>query len=193
MDAIMVLMQVGHPGDWSDRGVPAVVTGYGHAAGPIEAGAEWMFDHHPSPVGDDWRLLVWTDVRSGAWHHDKPDVVVTPALYRAAIAGRGLSRERSRRRHPTLKPQPITHKIRVDQLDIGDRVLVTQDRQNTAVPSAGGPWYLANQIDEGCVAAGIRQIGITTRSDNQTITLKTALGDIGELPLGQPVIPVDES
>lgn len=192
MDAILVLMQVGHPGDWSDRGVPEVVTGYDRAADPAAAGAEWMFDHHPSPVGDDWRLLVWTDVRDGAWHHDKPDAVVTPSVYRASVAGRGLGRERSRRRRPRLQPQPVTHKIRADQMEIGDMVLVTQDRRNTAVPSTGGPWYLANRIDAGCVAARVRGIGETTRDKNITITLSTALGDIGELPPGQPVIPVDE-
>lgn len=192
VDAILVLMQVGHPGDWSDRGVPEVVTGYDRAASPAAAGAAWMFDHHPSPVGDDWRLLVWTDVRNGSWHHDKPDAVVTPSLYRAAIADRGLSREHSRRRRPKLQPQTITNKVRVDQMEIGDIVLVTQDRQNTAVASTGGPWYIANRIDDGCVAARVKGVGVTTRNTGNTITLNTALGNIGELPPGQPVIPVDE-
>ncbi len=192
MDAILVLMQVGHPGDWSDRGVPEVVTGYDRLTDPEKAGAEWMFDHHPSPVGDDWRLLVWTDVRDGAWDHDKPDAVVTPSLYRAAIAERGLGSARSRRRRPKLQPQPITQKVRVDQMEIGDMVLATQDRHNTPVPGTGGPWYIADRIDDGCVAARISGVGRTERAEDTSVTLYTALGTIGELPSGQPVIPVDE-
>lgn len=192
MDAIMVLMQVGQPGDWTDRGVPEVVAGYDRAAGPVEAGAEWMFDHYPTPIGDNWRLLVWVDVRGKDWHYDNPDGVVTPALYRAAIADRGGRGAHSRRRRPKLQPAPITHKVRVDQVGIGDMVLITKNRRNAAAPSTGGPWYVADRVETDCVAARIRGVGVTTRDNGDTIMLRTALGDIGELPGKQPVIPVGE-
>jgi hypothetical protein len=37
VDTMMVLMQVGRDGDWTDRGVPEVVTGYDRGPGPIAA------------------------------------------------------------------------------------------------------------------------------------------------------------
>lgn len=189
MDAILVLMQVGHENDWTDRGVPEVVTGYDRAASPEAAGAEWMFDHHPTPVGDDWRLLIWTGVRSGAWNPEKPDAVVTPGRYRAAIAERNLRPSRIRR--PKLVS--VTEKIRVDEVDVGDRVLVTQNRQNTAVRGSTGPWVLANTPGPDCVATRVRGHRVLTGNDDTTwITLVTSVGEIDRLPTWQPVIPVDE-
>jgi hypothetical protein len=187
VDTIVVLMQVGRDDDWSDRGVPEVVTGYDRASTAVAAGAEWMFDHHPSPTSDDWRLLVWAKVRNGAWRRDRPDAVVSPPLYRAAIADRAIGY--SRRRQPRL--QPVIDKIRVDQVDIGDQVLLTQNRQNAAARTASR-WYIASRIEPGCVAARVRGTNVMTRKDTTTITLVTGLGKIGELAGHQTVIPVDE-
>jgi hypothetical protein len=192
VDAILVLMQVGHEGDWSDRGVPEVVTGYDRSGTPAAAGAAWMFDHHPSPVGDDWRLLIWTKVRSEGWHIEKPDAVITPAMYRAAIAERGLGPAHSRRRRPRLNPQPITSKIRVREVEIGELVLVTQDRNNTTAPQSTGPWYIANRITADCVAVRVRGLSNTTRGADVMIGLTTPVGEIDLLAADQTVIPVDE-
>jgi hypothetical protein len=188
VDTILVLMQVGRGDDWSDRGLPEVVTGYDRAPSAVAAGAEWMFDNHPTPVGDDWRLLVWSKVRSGSWRRDRPDAVITPALYRAAIAERELRPSRVRR----PKMLPVIGKIRVDQVEIGGQVLLTQDRSNAAART-GGRWFIASRNEPGCVAARVRGTNVLTRSDSTTtITLVTGLGEIGALAAGQPVIPVDE-
>lgn len=189
MDAILVLMQVGHEGDWSDRGVPEVVTGYDRSSSPAAAGAEWMFDTHSSPVGNDWRLLVWANVRTGSWSIENPDTVVTPAIYRAAVADRGAGRQR---RRPKLQPAPVTSKVRADQVDVGDLVLVTQDRRNSTVRGSSGPWFVANEVTENCVAARVKGHRVLTRNQRDIITLVTPLGEIDQLPAGQPVIPVNE-
>jgi len=191
VDTILVLMQVGRDGDWTDRGLPEVVTGYDRADSPVVAGAEWMFDHHPSPVSDDWRLLVWANIRNGAWHRETPDAVVTPALYRASIADRGLSRGNSRRRPGRLSAQPVISKIRADEVELGELVLLTCDVRNAAVRSAGA-WHIADRDGAGCVAARVRRLSVMIRGDQESISLVTGIGEIDRLPAGQPVIPVDE-
>jgi hypothetical protein len=188
MDAILVQMQVGHDDDWTDRGVPEVVTGYDLAPTPAAAGAEWMYDHYPTPIGDDWRLLVWAKVRTRAWRRDRPDAVVTPPLYRAAVADRGAGR--SRRRRPKLQPA-IAHKTTAELVEVGDVVLLTRSLNNAAARTAG-PWYVADRVEPDCVGARVRGIGVTTRRDQATITLNTTVGVIEDLPGSQSVIPVHE-
>jgi hypothetical protein len=187
VDTMMVLMQVGRDGDWTDRGVPEVVTGYDRGPGPIAAAAEWMFDSQPGVIGDDWRLLVWTDVRGGAWDRDKPDAVLTGPLYRAAIAERHLRPSRMRR----ARIAPVTTKIRAAQVELGMQVLVTRDRRNAAV-AGPGPWYLADRIEPDCAAARINGRAVLTRGGRDIITFRTNIGEIGGNSSGVTVIPVDE-
>lgn len=192
MDTIMVLMQVGHEGDWSNRGLPEVVTGYDRSPSPVAAGAEWMFDTQPAPIGDQWRLLVWSDVRQGSWDVAHPDAVVTPADYRAAIAERGLGRARSQGRRSKLSVSPILRKVRAEAMELGDRVLVTTDKRNTPVPASSGPWFVADRLEDGCVAARITRLSVTSYSDKDALTFWTPIGQIDRIPPAQPVIPVDE-
>lgn len=193
MNAIMVLMQVGHEGDWTDRGLPELVTGYDRSAGPVAAGAGWMFDTGQSPVGDEWRLLVWTDLSNGAWQLDKPSAIVTPELYRAAVADRGTFRITGpSRRRPGLAPGPTTNKVRADQMDLGDRILVTADRRN-AVGRPIGSWFVADRIEDNAVAVRITGTVIATSRDGQDmIAFRTPIGLIDAVLVSQPVIPVDE-
>lgn len=189
MDTILVLMQVGRGHDWTDRGLPELVNGYDRSGSPMTAGAEWMFDTHPAPIGDDWRLLVWTDIRNGTWHRDKPDAVVTPADYRAAIADRGLSRSHARRRRPRLEAT-VTLKRRAWEMELGDMVLVTTDKNNTTLPASTGPWYVADRTEPGCVAARISGEEVLTRGDQEMISWRTPIGLVDRIPPMHPVIPV---
>jgi hypothetical protein len=186
MDAILVLMQVGREGDWTDRGLPEVVTGY-KTGSPTAAGAEWMFDHHSTVWDDSWRLLIWTNVRDGSWDHDHPDAVLTPALYRAAVAERGLTPTRIRR----PKVNPVIAKIRAAEVKLGDRVLVTQNRVNSSVSSPGDAWHLADYPDRTCVAVRVNGRGDTLSQGKTTeICLRTSVGEIVGIPPSAAVIPV---
>ncbi len=189
MDAIVVLMQVGRPGNWTDRGLPEVVTGYLTARTAVAAGAAWMYDTHAGVIGDDWRLLVWTNVRDGRWSTDKPDAIVTPGLYRAAIAERHLPPLSMRRRQ--LEAPPVMMKIRADKVTLGMRVLVTSDKQSARV-RRGGPWYAADFADGACVATRVNKIAVLTRGETETLTLIAGVGDIGPLEPSDLVIPVEE-
>lgn len=190
MDAIMVLMQVGHPGDWTDRGLPEVVAGYDRAADPAQAGIDWLYDHHPGALGDDWRLLVWADVRDRAYRRDRPTTVVTAAQYRDAVGDRAPVSSRTIRRR--VLRGDLVHKVHAGAMDLGDRVLITQKKANTSAIRSPGPWYPANAGGKDVVAVRVTGKKEMTWRGEEVIILITTAGELPMLSAKQPVIPVDE-
>lgn len=190
MDAIMVLMQVGHKGDWTDRGLPEVVTGYDRAANATAAGIEWLYDHHPGALGDDWRLLVWADVRDQPFRRDRPTAVVDAAQYRAAIVDRGPAPSRTIRRR--VLHSSLVHKIRAGAVELTDRILVTQRKANTSATRSPGPWFPASEDGKDAVAARVIGKAEMKWRGEDVVTLITTAGELRMLSARQPVIPVDE-
>lgn len=190
MDAIMVLMQVGHKGDWTDRGLPEVVTGYDRADDAAGAGIEWLYDHHPGALGDDWRLLVWTDVREKPYRRDRPTTVVGAAQYRAAVTDRGPAPSRTIRRR--MLHSDLVHKVHAGAVDLGDRILITRRQDNTSALNSPGPWFPANEDGKDAVAARVTGKAEMTWRGKDVVTLITTAGELQLLWVGQPVIPVEE-
>lgn len=186
----MVLMQVGHEGDWSDRGLPEVVTGYDGATSAADAGIEWLYDHHPGALGDDWRLLVWAEVRERPYRRDRPTATVDAAQYRAAIRDRGPVPSRTIRRR--MLHSELLHKVPAGTVALTDRILITQRRDNTSALDSPGPWFPANQDGGDAVAARVIGKAEMTWRGKDVITLITTAGELRLLWVGQPVIPVDE-
>lgn len=195
MDAILVLMQVGREGDWHDRGLPEVVTGY-DGADAHAAGLDWLAENHPDE-GEDWRVLVWTGVRERPYDRDAPAAVVTPADYRAALAERGFGRAPARRRprRPWRVSAPagaVVHKTAAGHVELGTPILITQDRDNTTADAAPGPWFPAREAGGDVVVARVTGTATTTRRDDEVITLMTPVGDLDMLAPNQPIIPVHD-
>jgi hypothetical protein len=188
VDAFLVLMQVGRDGDWTDRGVPEVVTGYGKARGPRAAALQWLTDNYPNAIGDDWQLLVWTGLRDKPYLRDAPTVVVKPMELRALNAG---FRAHGYRRQ-ALRTSPVTEKVPATALDLGSWILVTQDRRNAAL-TGDGPWFLADAPGPDAVAVRITGTKVMNWRGEDKITLITPVGELPTMPAGQPVIPADES
>lgn len=197
MDTILVLMQVGREGDWSDRGLPEVVSVDVPGDDPHQAGIDWVLDNHPQATGDDWRLLVWAGIGERAYHHDEPTTVVTPADYRAALAGpagRRRAPRTARRRPPRVDVAPgrVVHKEFATEHLLGRAVLLTQDQANTWAHECAGPWYPAHQPGPDVVAARVRQFAELERPAGTYVRLGTTAGDVGWMPVGTAVIPADE-
>lgn len=194
MDAILLLMQVGRDGDWTDRGLPEVVTG-SRARDARAAGVQWLLDHHPSAPGNDWRLLVWAHVRDKPWSRDTPSAIITPSEYRMA-AGRQRDGKSFTIRHPPLRAERdalFTHKIEACELQLGDRILLTQEQANTTAPLLPGPWYPAHEPGDDTIAARVLGFSTMRWRGKDVITLHTHLGFLPQLPANQSVIPVEES
>jgi len=186
----MVLMQVGHKGDWTDRGLPEVVPGYARAADAAEAGVEWLYDHHPNALGDDWRLLVWAEVRDKAYRRDRPTTIVTPEQYRTAVAERPSSSLRPLRRR--MLHGDLVHKVPAGKVDLGDRVLITQRKANTSAIHSPGPWFPANGDGKDAVAVRVTGKAEMSWHGEDVVTLITTAGELKMLSVRQPIIPVDE-
>lgn len=195
MDAILLLMQVGREGDWTDRGLPElVVPSNPKVRDARSAGVEWLLEHNPGASANDWRLLVWTGVREHGWKRDEPAAIITPTEYRVA-AGRAQRGQTTMRRR-ALRPERdrrVTVKIRVTEVDLGDRILVTQNRENTTAPYLAGPWYPANEPSDDTVSTRVTGVKTVTQRGEQTITLITRAGELAGLGITQTVIPVEES
>lgn len=74
---------------------------------------------------------------------------------------------------------------------LGRTILITQERANNSAPGATGPWYVAARPDPDVVAARVLQVTLVERSTLHVVRLRTAAGEVGWLPLGHGVIPVD--
>lgn len=192
VDAILVLMQVGHDGDWNDRGLPEVVTEYGRAKTPQAAGIEWLIENHPN-ANEHWQLLVWA-LGDQPYDRDHPDAVVRPEDFQKAVAKRrSTDRSRLRRRALRVPVGKVVHKVHATEDLLGTTILVTQDRANSSAPGAEGPWYPAAAPGPDVVAAGVNRIDELTRGGRQLVKLGTKAGLVGWMPLGHPVIPVEEA
>lgn len=192
VDAILVLMQIGHDGDWHDRGLPEVVTEYGRAKTPQAAGIEWLIENHPNANGH-WQLLVWA---LGAEPYDRaePDAVVLPDHFQKAVARRRtVDRSRLRRKALRVPVGRVINKVRAGEGLLGTAILITQDRANSSAPDAKGPWYPAAAPGPDAVAVGVNRVDELTRGDRQLVKLGTKAGLVGWMPLGHPVIPVEEA
>lgn len=194
MDAILALVQVGQNNDWSDRGLPEVVTNFGKAGTAAQAGAEWMVQNHPSlAFGAHWRLLVWA-LTDRPYNRDEPDEVITPRdLQTGTLKRRSPAPPiRRRARRLTVPHGRVVHKAPAGDGLVGQTILITQDRSNNACAGADGPWYAAAAPGRDAVAARVYQVATLERGDTMLVRLGTKVGQIGWMPLGHGIIPVEE-
>lgn len=194
MGAILVLMQVGQNSVWSDRGVPEVVGGLAAGVTGQQAGIEWLYENHPNAAQEHWRLLVW-ELGEVRYQRNEPQAIITAADYQQAVKGRERpSQPRSRRRSLQIGPSRSSlARILAGEDLLGRTVLITQDPTNNAAGHTRGPWYVAAAPGRDAVAARVHRVMVTERSGRVTVSLGTKVGEIGPLPLGQGVIPVEES
>jgi hypothetical protein len=195
VDAILLLIQVGREGDWTDRGLPELVMPSNPKVRDARsAGVEWLLEHHPGASANDWRLLVWDRVRERPWKRDEPAAIITPTEYRVAI-GRERRGESTIRRRPLRveRNRNVATKIAVTEVGLGDRILVTQNRENTAATQLPGPWFPANEPGEDTVSTRVTGVSQLTRHGEQTITLITRAGELPGLSIDQSILPVEET
>ncbi len=189
MDAFVVLMQVGRDGDWTDRGLPEVVTGYDRADNIRDAALQWLLDHHPGASGDDWQLLVWDNVREQTYQHGRPTVIVKPMELQAAGAG---IHARSSARRGAPRAGRVVEKVRAELIELGEQILVTQQHTNTTAYSCPGPWYPANTISADAVAVRVSGRSTMTWRGEEYLSLLTPVGELSKLSPKQPVIPIGD-
>ncbi len=193
MDAILVLMQVGQNNDWTDRGLPEVVTDFGRASTPADGGIEWLIDKRPD-AESHWRLLVW-ELTDQPYKRDKPDAIVTPEEFRVAAGKRRSNRSQVRRRAARLAVPTgrVVRKSPAGDDLLGQTILITQDRSNNSAPQATGPWYVAAAPGRDAVAARVYRVATVERGDTVNVQLITKVGAVGPLPMGHGVIPLEEA
>lgn len=184
-----MLMQVGQNNDWTDRGLPEVVTEFGRATKPAAAGVEWLLENHPN-AEDHWRLLIW-ELTDKPYDRDVPDVVLMPADFLAATARRRKPVVRRRARRLALNK--VTHKTPAGDELVGRTILITQDRTNCSASGAEGPWYAASAPGRDTVAVRVYEVAVLERKGALTVQLDTKVGKVGWLPIGHGVIPVEEA
>lgn len=194
MDPILLLMQVGRDGDWSDRGLPELVTPSNPKVRDARsAGVEWLLEHNPGAAAHDWRLLVWDHIRDQPWKRDEPAAIITPEEFLVAIGRQQRGQTTIRRRALRVeRDRTVAVKINVTEVELGDRILVTQDRTNTSAEQLPGPWYPANEPGDDTVATRVTGITNTTARNQRVVTLVTRAGELPNLRGTQSVIPVEE-
>jgi hypothetical protein len=193
VDAIVVLVQVGQNEDWSDRGLPVVVAADPDARDADEAGAAWLADNDPQVGADYWRLLVWVLMDGRTYDSEHPDTILLPEDYRRIVAGRKAAPAlRPRRRILRVPTGGGLRRVQASEELLGATILVTQDAGNSSTAEAEGPWYPAAAPGQDVVAARVYRVAELERGDRHLVRLGIRCGEVGWMPLGHGVIPVEE-
>jgi len=153
-----------------------------------EAALDFAVDHAPD---DDtrWQLRVWPGER--AVGRVEPALVLGPRDLRAAervahVLRAGAARHRWRTEGPT---GTVVDKRHASRIEPGERVLVTTDAGNSAVPGASGPLYVARD-PRPARAATVRRRDVLMRGERVVfVDLQTSAGWLMRLRPDQPVIP----
>lgn len=194
-NGVFVVQLLGGDGD----GVRQVIEGCRPGDSAQQVGIDWALDLGLDT--EDWQILVWRADADTVAADGPPDATVTAGFLpgaaptRAAVRRSAVPRHRARIRVPAGQ---LVTKVRAydaqtgEALVLGQSILVTADRRNTTADWCPGPWYPANTPGGDVVAVPVRGIGATTWRSQDTIMIRTRLGDMTLLPPSIAVIPAEE-
>ncbi|TDC02645.1 hypothetical protein E1091_00140 [Micromonospora fluostatini] len=142
---------------------------------PAEAGADFMATRKPR---GRWRLRVWVGdrVRLAA----PPAATVTAETLAAAERGEVPVARASRRHHPVRVSGPVSavvDRVALADIEVGQRVLLTDDRHASAAHECTGPWWPAAHA-EGAVEAVVKLRAVTQGRDGDVVDLVTTVGEV---------------
>lgn len=139
-------------------------------------------------AGDDWLVKVWPG--------ERPDLFAAPAT---VVRGDDRSRRGGpalrpgRRRHPWRTSGPAGRVLtarRATEVQLGEKILVTRDRGNTAASECGGDLYPAADPREA-TAAFVRQARHHMRGrEVVAVDLVTSAGTVEGLRPDRAVLPI---